>query len=118
MLYMYCSCASYFFLRFLSSFAAHDYSGHLLAGVYSPLTAADEYPCEVSTVPGQDLRRVGNGIVFTKGWDLTDAFNYHFLKVGIVLYSTVESRFFLAMLLVLCTMNSPLVKMAILHCTG
>ncbi len=53
---------------------------HLLFGVFLPLTSEPEYPCSVSTVP-RDYRRVGNGLVFAKGWSLTPIFNYHLLKV-------------------------------------
>ena len=53
-------------------------SGTVVVGVHMPLR--NLHLCQVTTLD-QDLRPVGNGMVFKKGWRYTKVLNYHFKKV-------------------------------------
>ena len=40
-----------------------------------------EYPCTITSVP-RDYRKIGNGLIFRKGWPYTKLINYNLLKVS------------------------------------
>ncbi len=54
----------------------------LLLAVYQPIKTYDEYPCEIMSVP-RDFRKIGNGLIFQKGWAYTNLINFHLHKVRI-----------------------------------